>query len=87
MNVLHSRRSTLDEATHIVTYPFPWGPVTSAATLPPPEHFNEGEPEALGEAAVDEEVDGRVHDKEEVVHIAWSKISQTYANLRDIDDV
>ena len=35
----------------------------------PLEHLDEGDPEAFGETAVDQEVDGRVHDEEEVVHI------------------
>ena len=41
-----------------------------AAPPLPPEHLDEGDPEALGEAAVDQEVDRRVHDQEEVVHVA-----------------
>ena len=34
------------------------------------EHLDKGDPEAPGEAAVDEEVDGGVHDEEEVVHVS-----------------
>ena len=41
-----------------------------AAPPLPPEHLDEGDAEALGEAAVDQEVDRRVHDEEEVVHVA-----------------
>ena len=36
----------------------------------PLEQLDEGDPEALGEAAVDEEVDGGVHDEEEVVDVS-----------------
>ena len=39
-----------------------------AAPLPL-EHLDEGDPKAFGEAAVDQKVDGRVHDEEEVVHV------------------
>ena len=41
-----------------------------AAPSLPPEHLDEGDPEALGEAAVDQEVDRRVHHEEQVVHVA-----------------
>ena len=41
-----------------------------AAPPLPPEHLDEGDPEALGEAAVDQEVDRRVHHEEEVVYVA-----------------
>ena len=48
----------------------------------PLEHLDEGDPKAFGEAAVDQEVDGRVQDEEEVVHITCGVLWLTEHPIR-----
>ena len=66
---------------------YEYGPSSAAAAAAgaapplPPEHLDEGDPEALGEAAVDQEVDRRVHDQEEMVHVACAAEKRMHCRL------